>query len=570
MTRGAMRMFKSETWSYVVLLLILFALASVSVSQVLVHLHDLLIDPDKEFPAIAALIMLLTMGFMFLAGAFGLWTIQFVTEKEAQRRLTQLVDAMDHLQDGMLLVNRAGRIAAMNASARKLVLSRDDDDTFPAAFPGLSEATVARLLNGEEAVEIEEAISCDLAPPRTLRFRSQPVGTFHVVMVSDVTSINLQRQHSRVKARLQLLGELAKGVAHDFNSLLIDISGYASLLARVPRTAPEYDQAVRAIVRDAERGSALAEQILALANQGTTGTPTDLVMEHARTASEDLAAVLPLEWQVSFSGEGKFPVVALSGLQIEQIVMNLGLLVAENRRHHGTVSIVLTQLSSGSPGPFAGNLLVHGAASIHDILDHTSPTQPSTTTGVIQSVIRNIVEDAGGRMDTAMTANSVPYFRIWLPYGNVTATSSLPSLPPDQSHAIAAWQVLLACDSKPQLHQRLDQLGATVHAVRDIVSAIAFIEQEHDLDAMVFDRHLLRPETHGLLRAIRKLRPGCGIVVLAEADDTEQDLPEGIVCVSRQHLPDAILTRLLRARQSAMGIAPPDRSLPHPTGEAPS
>lgn len=561
-----MRIFKREMWSYVVLLLILFALASVSVSQVLVHLYDLLKDPEREFPSIALLILLVTMGFMFLAGAFGVWNIRFVTEKEAQRRLAQLVDAMDHIQDGMLVVDRSGHIVAMNASAKRISLSREESGSFASAFAGLSGSAVERLLSGEDTVEVEESISSGSLPQRTLRFRSQPVGNLCVIMVSDVTSINVQRLHTRVKARLQLLGELARGVAYDFDSLLTDISGYTALLARVPRASSEFDEALRAIVRSAERGSSLAEQILALARQGTAGSPTDMVLEHAKSASDDLASILPPEWEVAFSGEGPFEVTALSGLQIEQIILNLGLLVTENRRTHGTVSVALSQSSPESREGFVGVLLVHGATSIHDALQHTFSNSASAPSGVILSVIRSIVEDANGRLDAALTAEGVPCFRVWLPKGAITTVTSSPSsLPADQGREIAGWRVLLACTNRPELQQRLEELGATVHAVNGIVSALAFLEQEHELDAMVIDHHLLRPETRGLLRAIRKLRPDCGVVVLAESEDAESELPEGMTYASRYLTTDGILVKLLGARRSALGIVPQHRH--HPLGK---
>lgn len=553
-----MRIFKREMWSYVVLLLILFALASVSVSQVLVFLHDLLIEPQKQFPTVAGLILLITMGFMFLAGAFGLWTIQFVTEKEAQRRLAQLVDAMDHLQDGMMVVDKSGRISAMNAGARKLLSCKDETTMFNAVLPGLDHAAIQRILGCQETVETEESVSLGTLPPRTLRFRSQPVDTFHVVMLSDVTAINLQRQYSLVKARLQLLGELARGVAHDFSSLLIDISGYAALLARVPRTAPEFDEAVRAIVRGAERGTSLAEQILAMARQTVAGSSTDLVTEHVRAATDDLAAILPPEWRVSFSGEGKIPVVALSGIQIEQIVINLSLLVSENRRHPGTVSVIVAATAPGTHGAYAGSILIHGAASIHDVMDSTSGTHGAPS-GVILSVIRSIVEDAGGRLDAAIAAEGTPYFRVWLPHGRTAAKSLLAtSLPAELARQIAEWRVLLACTSKPELHQRLTQTGTAVQTVSDVVSALSVLEQDKGLDGIIIDQHFLKTESRGLLRAIRKLRPGCGIVVLAESESTEMDLPEGVMFAQRQLPPDAILRQLFQARQAAMGVPTPE------------
>ena len=73
---------------------------------------------------------------------------------------------------------------------------------------------------------------------KTFRFRSQPSSELHslglrLIQISDVTLIRKQQQRQRQFARLQLVGNIAHGVAHDFNNILCSIAGYASLLGHL-------------------------------------------------------------------------------------------------------------------------------------------------------------------------------------------------------------------------------------------------------------------------------------------------------------------------------------------------
>jgi signal transduction histidine kinase/CheY-like chemotaxis protein len=550
-----MRAIRREVWTYAILLLILFALAAVSVSQVIRYLSEYL--SDHQFHVVATLVWVLTFGFMFLAGAFGIWTIQFLTELEERRRLARLVEAMDLLRDGFYVLDGDGRIVGLNAAARKQVKGPiNEGDLFAQAFDRLSPHILRQAIESRELIELEDSWADPEVGPRYCRIRSQPAGSLRFVMVSDVTSLNLQRRHSRAKARLQLLGELARGVTHDFSSLLTSISGYASALARVPRPSPEFDRTLREVVRDADRGLALAEQLFALAQQGTAGAPTDLVSEHMRAGCESLRDMLPTGWDVVYSGEGRYPTVALSGLQIEQLVANLGSLVAEGCRQPSTVSVTLTPPKADSPMSEAATLVVHGPASLHEAVGQAfRPSSPHTPAGVIQSVLRSMVEEAGGSLESA-SVEGVPCFRVRLPKGNVHPRPTPFAIPPSLAQRVAGWSVFLATPHSAALHDRLAQLGVSVNTAPDLVSTLAFVERDEAIDVLVVDHHLLRHEVIGLLRAIRKLRPHAGVVVLCETVDLSDRTPlHGVVFALRHESPDVLINHMVEAYEMASPTA---------------
>ena len=107
-----MKFLPKEAWRYAFLLIILFAIAAVTVHEILEYLREPL--SAEHFRVISFLMSALTLGFMLIAGAFGLWAIRFSAEAESRRRIGRFVDAMDYLSDGILTLDGKGQITGSN------------------------------------------------------------------------------------------------------------------------------------------------------------------------------------------------------------------------------------------------------------------------------------------------------------------------------------------------------------------------------------------------------------------------------------------------------------------------
>jgi hypothetical protein len=90
-----MKGFLRETHKYAILLIVLLAIASIAVWQTLSYLQERLATP--EFSIVGSLVWILTLGFMLIAGAFGLVATRSSAQREGRRRVGQLVDAMDYM-----------------------------------------------------------------------------------------------------------------------------------------------------------------------------------------------------------------------------------------------------------------------------------------------------------------------------------------------------------------------------------------------------------------------------------------------------------------------------------------
>ena len=559
-----MQFFRKEMWSYAVLLIVLFCIETIAVWHTINYLGEQI--PDDQYAIAALLIWILTLGFMLIAGAFGLWAIQFSAEAESQRRIGHLVSTMDYLSDGLIVVDKKGRITGANPAGSKIT-STDTESLLGthvgSVFPCLSHEDIELLLSKKRPNEVEREHQ-NYGTPVTLRFRSQSSGNLSLILISDITGMTQLRAHNRQVARLQLIGHLARGVAHDFNNLLCGISGHASLLARLQHTESEdFNKSIDSITRHADKGIALAGHLLELSNAGTSSRNTSHASDHVSDAVDMLHNSIPKNTQVTLESSRALPPVALTGIQIEQTVMNLAMVIAETTTDSaGTITIRVsppnpqeTILDIGSN--YAGVIIIaYREDSIdNDAASNSSFTASSREPGIIESIIISTLTATGGKLDILAAPNNMPVYRICLPFGTDSKPQGeTPELADELKAYISNWSVLIArsAQNHSDLDSKLSGMNAKVDFANDVMSTLARVDDEEPLDAMVIDLRILGRESKALLRAIIKLRPTAGIVVIdTNSGEALQSLHSDIFFVSNNNEANAILHALIQAKSLA-------------------
>lgn len=536
------------------LLIVFFALATLAILNTLHFISANM--TGTTFTNAAARIWLITLGFMFITGAFGLWAIQFSSEVESLRRIGRLIDSMDYLSDGLLVLDKKGLVTGSNPAIRNMLHTRlGYKKHLWEIFSCLSQDDVALLLDSKTPQEIERVLA-ENGASQILRFRSQPSEGITLILVSDVTVMNAQHIHRRQIAQLQLIGHIARGVAHDFNNLLCVISGHASLLKRLPPDSPEIKQSIETIISNTQRGSTLAGHLLELAQQSVSGQPTNMSHEYVRSAIQLLHDSIAPTWQI-ISDIQTMPTVPLTGIQIEQVVLNLALTAADILDQPGILTI-----STGKPGH--KDLLDIDKKFAALITISVEPSEPNLNiaihnakveSGVILSVIRSVLEEAGCTLKYLAEKNNKYTFRIALPIGNITnETHDSSELSHELETYVSNWTVLLARPNKQKtvLDERLAGIGVKVVNVNDITSTLAYIEEAKELDAIIIDQLLLNREMRGLLRAILKLRPSAGIVLFGENPSSlPEELVTSVVYAPITASPDKTILAMIEAKNQS-------------------
>ena len=205
---------------------------------------------------------------------------QDVTERhEAERALRRseasLRALFDGSLDGIVILDDEGRVVDMNPAAcdlfgrrRESIVGTSADNLYPAqecrGRPGPSTNH-----DGEGRGPRRRVIGRSDGTRRQVDFlaRSNYVRGCHLALIRDVTSRkNLEEQLAQSQ-KMEAVGRLAGGVAHDFNNVLTAINGYAELMLDELRPGDPLENKIQEILKAGKRAAALTYQLLAFSRK---------------------------------------------------------------------------------------------------------------------------------------------------------------------------------------------------------------------------------------------------------------------------------------------------------------
>ncbi|WP_426112882.1 sensor histidine kinase [Massilia sp. PWRC2] len=239
-----------------------------------------------------------------------------------------------------------------------------------------------------------------------------------------------QSEAFRVRAaqagRLEAIGTMAAGIAHDFNTILSVINGYAELLQEELEEAAISDAYAHEILAASMRARDLIVRMLAFARQ----TPIAPVLVDAVKAVHDAIAMMRVSLgagiDVVFRAQFARADTLADPLQIEQIIINLCLNAADAMAGNGTlvVEVLPAPPEIGLHGAVLRRICIivtddgsgMTAAVQQRALDPFFTTkEPGKGSGLGLSVVYGIVADLGGDMQIHSEVGVGTSFHIFLP-----------------------------------------------------------------------------------------------------------------------------------------------------------
>ena len=471
-------------------------------------------------------------------------------EQDLKTSLSLLSASLESTEDGILIVDREGRIVQWNRRFQimwgvpeEILVSRDDDRAIAHVLSQLEEPEqfVAKV---RELYAHPEESSFDrlrFADGRTYERYSQPqrlgddvvgrVWSFRDISERLRTEDEHQRLEERIQQtqRLESLGVLAGGIAHDFNNILTPILGHAQLaLMDLSPTAPGRGS-IEEIEKAARHASQLCRQMLAYSGSASfTLEPVnlaDLLEEMAHLLSASIAKKAALNLDV----DPQLPRVSVDPGQISQIVMNLVINASEALGDQsGTIAVRLTAapcdeafLRSNSlgddldPGMYVWLEVVDtgqgmDAETLSRIFDPFFTTK-FTGRGLGLAAVLGIVRSHRGAISVESEPGRGTSFRVVLPaLEDVAACEEGPP-----ATAGTEWSgsgtVLLVDDEEPVLtvvRRMLERLGYDVVTARDGMEAVEVYGQRgQEIDLVLLDLTMPRMDGAEAYEALRQLDP---------------------------------------------------------------
>lgn len=279
----------------------------------------------------------------------------------AEREIAKLSRALDQAALAIVITDAAGRIEYANPhtcrtygysfeelrgqNPRLFKSKRTTPDTYAELWLTLrrGETWTGTLCNARrDGSEIWEAVT--ISPVRD----ETGTTTHYVALKEDITArletsrreLALQR-HLNHMERMQALGTLAAGVAHDFNNILVAILGFSELgemqlrAGQSPQRVAGYLSEIRTA---GERARALVKQLLAVGRSGPIRLANVDLAELAREVVALVAVSMPQQ-RIALTAADALPTVHADATQLHQVLMNLLLNARDAMQPGGTACV---------------------------------------------------------------------------------------------------------------------------------------------------------------------------------------------------------------------------------------
>ena len=376
--------------------------------------------------------------------------------------------------------------------------------------------------------------------------------------------------------RMEAIGSLAGGIAHDLNNALAPIlmaSEYLKLVSKDPN--PETGHVLDTIYESAKRGAGMVKQILTFA-RGTEGVrgvvqPKHLIQEmlditrHSfPKAIEIRTAVTPNTWKLFGNPT-----------QLHQILLNLCVNARDALPDGGTLTLGTSNVRLDPPGvgmPPAARPGPYVVLSVSDtgtgmppevcqhIFERFFTTKPlDKGTGLGLSTVHNLVKDHGGFLTVDSEVGRGTEFKVYLPAqpDAVAAVAVAERLAPP----VGKGEWILVVDDEAAIRniaaQTLEMFGYHIVTAKDGVEGLVVYQQHRDqLQLVITDLEMPVMNGPAMVRHLRDLAPRLKVIVASGVDtDTQAVEPPRVTCdayLQKPYSADA----LLRTVNSVLHLSP--------------
>jgi PAS domain S-box-containing protein len=463
--------------------------------------------------------------------------------KRGEQRLRELASLLDHAQDAIILRDLDNRVTYWNKGAERLygwteteAMGRSVLDLFfrdPTAF----ETAFAEVVKkGQWVGELEKLIKD--GSTRTVESRwtlvrdAEGKPTSVMLIDTDITEKkNLEQQFFRAQ-RMESIGTLAGGIAHDLNNVLAPIMMSIDLL-RQTVTAPDDQELLDNIAVSSRRGADMVAQVLSFA-RGMGGRRISVRAKHLIGDAEKLVAdTFPKNIAIKTLVRPDLWTIVGDPTQLHQVMVNLCVNARDAMPEGGQISITAENetivngdgAASGTPpgnyvridvADTGEGMSPNVMARIFDPFFTTKDIGKGTGLGLSTSL--GIITSHGGLLRVDSQVGKGTRFRIFLPAHTDGVVEESTVAPP--ALARGSGEMVLVVDDEASIRQMtaqtLEAFGYRVLVARDGAEAIALYAQ-HQQDIAVVLTDMMMPVLDGpsMMQVLLRMNPKVRIIAVS-------------------------------------------------------
>ena len=375
--------------------------------------------------------------------------------------------------------------------------------------------------------------------------------------------------------KLESLGQLTGGLAHDFNNVLMAILGNLDLLARILPEGVKGRALVSSAVQAAERGATLTKRMLAFARRQDLRPEAVSVPHLVGSMVEMLRRSLGPAVEIETDFRAPLPLVRVDRNQLELALLNLAANARDAMDDGGALTIA-ARTESVAAGQMQG--LVSGDYVCVSVVDDGCGMDEATLkraaepffttkgagmgTGLGLSMVYGLAAQSGGAIRLHSHTGAGTKVELWLPVaGPDEAERPLPALSTSTRAPSRSYAVLFV-DDDPMVASgtsaMLHELGHRVVMTSSAALALDVIRSDAPIDLIITDHAMPGMSGTELARLARDLRPGLPIILATGYADAPSCAVPGMARLDKPYCIDklaamiaAVVGRELRDHISA-------------------
>jgi signal transduction histidine kinase len=281
---------------------------------------------------------------------------ELARERQLLRERTSILDAvLDSVADGVVVSDSRGEFVLVNRQAERLLGARPGQAslaTWASAcgvhLPGTPEpldpAEDPFVQGMSVRSEVEVVVQNGAVPGTSLAitatpFRRDGATAGSVALLHDVTERRKLERRLQQAQKMEAIGQLAGGLAHDFNNFLTVIEHCGDLLLRGLPADGTGREEIDQLLKASRQAGALTKQLLAL-GRGDTGRPKRLDLGSVVLSSERMVRhLLGPDIRLVLDAPRTLGMVRADEGQLQQVILNLAINGRDAMPHGGTLTI---------------------------------------------------------------------------------------------------------------------------------------------------------------------------------------------------------------------------------------
>ncbi|WP_176245142.1 PAS domain-containing protein [Oceanibacterium hippocampi] len=510
-----------------------------------------------------------------------------LSEKALRKQAAMLENTLENIDQGLLVLDARQRILLINQRARVLFALPEG-----AALPGkplldglASEIGTNLHLIREASSELPDAGGeGDVTPGHTTSVL--PGGTIvevgvnqgadggSVITITDITGRRALQEQVRQLQKMEAVGHLTGGIAHEFNNLLAVIVGNLELIEHDLTTSDNRASRMAKVFGAIERGAELTQRLLAFSRRQTL-TP--------RNADTGMLLADMAEWIRRAVGPGvEVSVDCVPGIwplrvdvdQLEQAVINIALNARDAMNGTGRFRIQAenTRLdqefaeshADTRPGDYVCLTFSDtGRGMSHAVRDRAfdpffTTKEVGQGTGLGLSMVYGFVKQSGGDVQIDSTPGEGTSFRLYLPraWDRVFPGSGEDRM--SGQPTARRKHVLVASDDREfgrSMADILDGLGYHVTAADSAANALHIAGDSETIDLLIADLHIRgTPDGPALAREIAAHQPGIAVIFISGRPDLDGGIDSHATVFLKRPLRAETVARAVRKALGERGI----------------